>query len=537
MADTVGLALVARLAARAAESPGAAALITPRAGRRGADAIATRAWLATRARDVARGLSAAGMRPGERVVFAVRPGAEAVALAAAIAEVGGVLVAADLGGGDALFAARMAAVGPRWVVAESVVLAAGRSRLTRGLLDRCGVHLPAFGALRRARTVRVGPPLPGTWGDRSVNALARRGVGAAAPAAPEPDAPAFIVFTSGTTAAPKAVVHSGQSLRATLDLVGDQLALEVGDVLYARDLHLALPALFAGARVVMPRDSRFDAAQALADFARHAVTHVFTVPADCQALLAELAVHGRALPATLRHIVIGAAPVHATFLARFRAVLPPGCRVSSVYGMTEMLPVAVASLEEKLAYAGDGDLLGAPARGVTARIAHDGELILRGPHLCIGYLGEPPIRACATGDLARMDPDGRLVLLGRSKDMIIRGAYNLYPGLYEPVVARIPGVRRAAMVGVWDPRAADERVVLVVEPDERDGGEAPAAFADRVRRALRSGPARIDDTAQPDLVLVGSLPEAGRSRKLDRAALRAAAAAALGLTAHRDAVG
>jgi acyl-CoA synthetase (AMP-forming)/AMP-acid ligase II len=165
--------------------------------------------------------------------------------------------------------------------------------------------------------------------------------------------------------------------------------------------------------------------------------------------------------------------------------------------------------------------------------------VLRGPNLCAGDLaaleaGAPPIVEHRTGDLARVDPDGRLVLLGRAKDMIIRGRHNVYPALHEAAAERVPGVRRCAMVGVWDDARADERVVLVVEPAAPVGAPAAReALAARVRRALREGPARVDDAAQPDLVLVvDRLPEAGRSRKVDREAVRALARAALD-AAHR----
>ena len=205
-------------------------------------------------------------------------------------------------------------------------------------------------------------------------------------------------------------------------------------------------------------------------------------------------------------------------------MLPPAATAWAIYGMTEILPVAVVSIDEKLAWTGDGDLLGAPVPGIELRVAGDGELLLRGPQLCAGYLGEPPMREHATGDVVRLDDTGRLVLLGRAKDMIIRGHHNVYPALHEPVVARIPGVRRCAMVGVRDARAADERIVLVVEPAE---GTDPAALARALPAALRDEATRIDDAARPDRILVMPLPEVGRSHKVDRAALRAIAARAL----------
>jgi len=170
----------------------------------------------------------------------------------------------------------------------------------------------------------------------------------------------------------------------------------------------------------------------------------------------------------------------------------------------------------KLAYAGDGDLVGTPVSGVAARLSDCGELLLCGPNLCSGYVGRAPLHELPTGDLARFD-EGRIILLGRLKDMMIRGPHNIYPELYEPAIERIVGVRRCAMVGVYDENAADERIVLGVEPEP---GVDANALRERVRAALRHGPSRIDDAALPDLILVASLPVSGRSSKIDRGQLR-----------------
>ncbi|HEX6510063.1 MAG TPA: class I adenylate-forming enzyme family protein, partial [Chloroflexota bacterium] len=112
---------------------------------------------------------------------------------------------------------------------------------------------------------------------------------------------------------------------------------------------------------------------------------------------------------------------------------------------------------------------------------------------------------------------GRIILLGRSKDMIIRGRYNIYPALYEQRIEEIPGVARCALIGVWDERLGDERVVLAVEPAPAETD--PGRLRHRVDRALRRD-ALIDSLALPDEVVVMPLPESGRSRKIDRNALR-----------------
>jgi acyl-CoA synthetase (AMP-forming)/AMP-acid ligase II len=173
-------------------------------------------------------------------------------------------------------------------------------------------------------------------------------------------------------------------------------------------------------------------------------------------------------------------------------------------------------MQAKLAWRGDGDYVGWPVDGVEARVDTDGELIVRGPGLFSRYLGEQPVAEHRTGDLARIDESG-ITLLGRSKDMIIRGEYNIYPGLYEGAFERLPGVRRCAMIGITDDAASDERVVVIVEPDV---GVDPRKLESEVREGLRRGLIDIDRFAHPDHILALELPEAGRSSKVDKAELR-----------------
>lgn len=508
--------LIDRLDAPAKERPDATAMIESD-GR-----SISRARLAERVRALASGLRRAGLEPGDRVLFAVRPSIDAIAMIVAIVEAGGVVLPVSVGSGDAVFESQMRLVEPRWVVAESLLLAAAGSALVRRIVRWRGGSLPSLAPVRNAKFLRVGRQYP--WGPRaeSIDSLEAEN-GWPIPVLDSPvsnvESPALIVFTSGTTADPKAVVHTRRSLSATLDLVGRQLAIGNEDVLYSRDLHLVLPALFAGARVVIPRYSKFSPRRALRDLERIGVTHTFMVTGDCQELVDHLAAEHRTLPVALRQLLIGAAPVRSGFLERLASRLGPGTDARCVYGMTEMLPVASISLAEKVAYEGDGDIVGRTVPGVHARIAESGELVLSGPHLFAGYLGGSPVTEHATGDLARID-GGRIVLLGRAKDMIIRREHNIYPELHEPVIERIPGVRRCAMVGVYDESLADERVVLAVEPE-------PTAVSDellaRLPAALREGPLRIDDAAQPDMIMLLPLPLTGRSRKVDKEAVRSVA--------------
>jgi len=459
-----------------------------------------------------------GLQPGERVLFVVRPSIEAIVLILAVLRAGGVLVAVEPGMSESVFAARMALVKPRWCIAESMVLALAARRSLRALLARRGVVLPNLLAVGARLLVRVGPRWPGVPPAMDYARVCSdpQTIGVGAADTPSADRPAFVVFTSGTTDAPKAVVHSSASLGASVRLLSEHLRFEVGDVAYSAHLHMIVPALLAGAHVVIPRHKRFSATRFLADVEQYGVTHTFGTPSDFMNVVRCARAERRQLPAVLRLVLLGAAPVERAFLRRMREAVPPSTAVWCVYAMTEMLPVAVVRMEDKLAGPTLGDLIGRPVPGVEARIASDGELLVRGPHLFYGYYGHAQIEEHATGDLATLDDAGRIVLLGRKKDMIIRGQHNVYPGLYEPNIASIDGVRKCSLIGVYSEREADEHIVLVVEPDS---GEDEAKLERRIRAAICHGPHAIDQSARPDAIVFARLPLAGRSNKVDKRAL------------------
>src|SRR5260370_6518720 len=150
------------------------------------------------------------MRQGDAVVFSVRPSVEAIILILATVRAGGTIVAADPGMGAELFAARMAAVRPKFVMAESLLYALSASRVARRVLRSRHLELPHVGRMTGCRFMRVGRWLPGT--PRSIDAaqlmspLARY----APPVQLQADDPVLIIFTSGTTAEPPTVVHNSR---------------------------------------------------------------------------------------------------------------------------------------------------------------------------------------------------------------------------------------------------------------------------------------------------------------------------------------
>jgi len=534
--DPGSVDLVAAVLASCDEHPGAAALTS---GRR----TLSYGELARRVRATAAALAREGMRTGDRVLFSVRPGPDAVVLALGIVEAGGTVVFADPGAGEALFRARAALAAPRWVAAESVLYLASSGPL-RGLARRRGLELAPYRRLvPEARHLRAGRWLPGvprhavplSWlsSARSTRIETRssNAGGLDTPAAPatQPagDQDALVIFTSGTTDAPKAVVHTRESLGAGLADFAAGVGLRAGQRVLTDQLMVGIPALIAGAHWTMPPAGANPGARPEQYLALLPDAEVlFAVPASLDAILRALDARPSLTPKNLQTIILGGAPVLSPLLQRI-ATRFPDAAIRAVYGMTEILPVAIADGRAKLdAPAQDGDWVGrlVPSVRATLREIDDGggELVLSGPGLARGYLAElpeHPLAELATGDLARLDGDS-LTLLGRRKDMFIRGSQNVYPGLYEPIIAGMPGVSDAAMVGIPD-ELGDDRIVVVVVP-QHDVPAQPSAEHPVARSVARALPGLLDAGVLPDAVLaIAELPRAGRSRKLDRVALTA----------------
>jgi acyl-CoA synthetase (AMP-forming)/AMP-acid ligase II len=454
------------------------------------------------------------MAPGDVVLYSIRCSPESVLLLLAVMRCGGVIVAVDPGMSPDLFASRMSLLEPRWVMSESLLYALALFGPLRRVLETRGVRLPIL-EVEGTRLLLEGRRLPFVGDALHYSDLVRARPALSVPQT-DPEAPALVVFTSGTTAMPKGVLHTRASIGCGLAMVAMHLGLRSSDRLYTDQLHMIVPALMAGASVVIPR-RRSDASWALADLAAYQPTHGYWVPVQLEEIIRQAAEARAHLPNSLKVVVLASAPVPRGFLRRCREALAIGVRVYSAYGMTEMLPVCFIESGEKLAYDGSGDMVGAPCPGVRVRIAPDGEILVSGPNLCQRYLGGHALEELATGDFGRIDVDGRLVLLGRKKDMIIRGSFNIYPQLIEETVASIAGVRRCALVGVYDHERADELVVLAFEPE---AGVDPLVVQSRIDREITEGPHRIDIQARPDRIVISDIPLSGRSHKVDKTALR-----------------
>ncbi|HTO51656.1 MAG TPA: AMP-binding protein [Burkholderiales bacterium] len=391
-------------------------------------------------------------------------------------------------------------------------------------------------------TVEVSPEAAGHAARLGSEPLALPGVGAVAASAcdeaavPEAvcDAPGAdvgaLIYTSGTTGAPKGVMLSHSNLLfaarsgATLRRVGSgdrvYAALPISHVFGLASV--ALSTLFAGAALhLVPRFTPEGFAAALAV---EGVSVVPGVPAMYARLLDHARRSGKPLSAPrARFLYAGGAPLDPQLKADVERVF--GQPLHNGYGLTETSPsVASTRIDSPRT-----DLsIGPPVPGIEVRIVDAagrvvapgevGELHIRGPNVMLGYYRAPELTAEVvsadgwfnTGDLARADVDGNLFIAGRTKELIIRSGFNVYPVEVEGVLTQHPDVRQCAVVGRAVP--GNEEVVAFVEV--REGSAAtPAeltAFA-----AERLAPYKLP----AEIVILPTLP-ASATGKVLKSALR-----------------
>ncbi|MBO8190488.1 long-chain fatty acid--CoA ligase [Streptomyces oryzae] len=314
------------------------------------------------------------------------------------------------------------------------------------------------------------------------------------------DDTAVILYTSGTTGAPKGAALTHHNLMTNAVTAAETL-LHVGpnDVLFgglpmfhAFGQTCALnTAVATGATLSLLQ--RFQPDKALEIMHRDRVTIFLGVPTMYTALL------GAGVPddydlSGLRLAVSGGASLPVEVLHNFEREF--GVTVLEGYGLSETSPVASFNLPDRPRKAGS---IGLPIRGVELKLVADdgttagpgevGEIAIRGENVMKGYWSRPDATAEAirdgwfhSGDLARADEDGYYFIVDRKKDLIIRGGYNVYPREIEEVLYEHPDVAEAAVVGVPHEVHGEEVAAVVAL---RDGAQATAEqIRDHVRQRV-----------------------------------------------------
>ncbi|MCY4629418.1 MAG: AMP-binding protein, partial [bacterium] len=345
------------------------------------------------------------------------------------------------------------------------------ARPTVGFADAAGA-----GALRAA-----GVDVVVEGSGRHAAALARA-VGEL-PALPEPSDVVLIVHTSGTTGRPKGVClsHAAVTTNAAINARSQEFGIHEVYLTSTPLYHTAAAARIftmldgAHTHVVLPH---FEAGAWIEAVETHRVTSAIVVPTQVNRILDDETYAPRRL-ASLRLLVYGTAPSSRAQAWRMRRDLR--CGLYHGYGLSETVGVVTAlTAADHAALAGPGD----PRLGSVGRAIGGAEVVVRRPDggevapgevgevtvrtakVMSGYWDDPAGTAAAfaddwllTGDLATVDGEGYITLVGRSKEIVISGGVNIYPAQVERVIAAHPEVEEVAVFGVADP----------------DWGEVPAA--------------------------------------------------------------
>ena len=483
--------------------------------------------------DLAAGLQEAGVERGSRVSLMVPPGVDLTVALYACLRLGAVVVVADAGLGTKGLSRAVKGATPDFIIGIDKALAAASVFGWPG--RRISVQdLPA------ARRRLLGA-------ETSLDALARSGAGrdpGHSPDMMEPDAPAAVLFTSGSTGPAKGVLYTHRQLAAMRDTVAATFGIRPGARLVAGFAPFALLGPALGAVSVTPAMDvtapRTLTAGALADAAAAIdATVVFASPAALRNVLATrdgLDAAGQAALERVELLLSAGAPVPEPLLAEVQRLLPHAS-LHTPYGMTEALPVTDISLEQiqaadadaaagndsaaatsagagAVAGAGNGVCVGWPVHGARVAVvplAADGtasgsqagtdagvagEILVSAPHVKEAYDRLWLIQRESanlpgwhrTGDVGHFDAAGRLWVEGRLAHVVTAPDGVVTPVGAEQAIERLDGVRLAAITGVGP--AGTQAVVAVVEtvPPVRKAGPAEPQLAGRVRRtALQAG--------------------------------------------------
>jgi cyclohexanecarboxylate-CoA ligase len=340
---------------------------------------------------------------------------------------------------------------------------------------------------------------------------------------------ALVVYTSGTTADPKGVLHSHQTLLAearSLEAVhglgpGDTVLMpsplmHISGIMHA----LLVPATLGSCAVLM---TRWDPVEALRRIAAERVTYMVGAPTFLRDL-AQQVEPSAAEVSSFRLFSCGGADVDPALVATAAARL--GCVAKRVYGSTEFPTITTTGPDDPPARRIDSE--GRAIGAVEIRVVGDdgletppgreGEVLARGPECCLGYL-DPALNAetftadgwFRTGDLGTLDGEGYLRITGRKKDIIIRKGENISAREVEDLLAAHPGVAEVAVVGVPDP-AAGEIACAVLRLHA--GVQAPS-LDDLTRHLLARG---LSKRKLPErLAVVDDFPRTASGKVLKRA--------------------
>jgi len=487
---------LSKFAAHARANPDRLAIVVAAPEASGTDQTLTFGELAARTASIQEGLRRAGFQPGDRVIALAPLSVDFYGLALALLASGMVIILVDGSMAPKRMLQVFKGVRARAIVSVRALLkwwplVPTLARLRRYSVDRAGLGVRPFAELLAQQSAE--------WPD-----VAPHG----------PEASALITFTSGSTGRAKGADRTHGHLWAQHQVLCEHAPLQEGEVIMTCFPAVTLHDLACGVTTVLPpvdlrAPATIDPQRALECMLRYRVTFLSTSPAFLRRVCEHMVRTGARVPG-VRRVEVGGAPVSRRVCALVQQAFPQA-ENWVIYGSTEAEPMTRVAMTEAIAGAGAGFLVGRPVAGAEIalvtlpdpppapgapsidpwRVAPGqvGEVIVRGPHVNRRYVDNPQADRAnkilvadgtvwhRTGDLARLDAQDRLWLVGRAADRI-KGALDPYP--LESAALDVPGVRTAALLA--HAAAPTGELCVELEPDT-----AAEATLQSLRTLLASG--------------------------------------------------
>jgi long-chain acyl-CoA synthetase len=465
---------------------------------------------------VASGLGAAGIVAGHRVLLALGNRLEFVTAYLGVLRAQAVAVPVNPASTQGELARMLADSGARMVIADPDTVAAVRE----------AVATVQDGAARSVRTVVVGASAePDEQSYDDLRAAEARIV----PPLPDPEKLAVLLYTSGTSGRPRAVMLTHRALVANLEQVAtveppmihsDDVVLGVLPLFHVYGLNAVLGGVLRH-RAKLVLAERFDPEGTLDLIEDEACSVVPVAPPVFAHWRNVDALEERLGP--VRLVLSGSAPLSTEVIDEFTG--RTGVPVHQGYGLTEAAPVVTTTLRSEKAEPGS---VGSPLDGIELRLVDDegvplsgddltdpGEIEIRGDNLFSGYWpdgGDGPGDDgwWATGDVGVLDGSGDLHLVDRVKDLVIVSGFNVYPTEIEAVLLEVPGVREAAVIGTEDEITGEAVVAYVVPTEPEADPDKHAELTAAVRAHCSERLARFKQPTR--LEIVAELPHTGTGK-------------------------
>jgi acyl-CoA synthetase (AMP-forming)/AMP-acid ligase II len=302
----------------------------------------------------------------------------------------------------------------------------------------------------------------------------------------DPAALSEVIFTSGTEATPKGVMHTEhttncnvRSAHAVNELTADDVVWVPSPIGHSTGLNFGVRlALYFGMKLVL--QDRWDPDRAVDLIERERCSYTLAATTFLTDLVDAAARTDRDV-SSLTRFGCGGAPVPPEIV---RAGADAGINVLRIYGLTEALVVSWNRADSPLEKRMHTDGLALPEVEIQIR---DGEVLVRGPNVCIGLFDDAARERdiftddgwLHTGDAGMLDDDGYLTIVGRKKEIIIRGGLNIAPREIEDLLCAMPGVRAAAVIGVPDERLGEIACACVVVDEPVDLADVVAFLTSR----------------------------------------------------------